>query len=343
MKQIRTISIIDWDAGSRGFMEEPFIDLGYHCYCFDPGDGLPAGTDLFFSFGYFEDFFSFLDKFENLNISERPLFVHWNTEGVPDLRFPKWVTKWGCLLRSSIGRRANGHQPNILYRTLDRKAHRFRYLGNYLYAHKKGLMASMFDCSTIYVSLEKNLGLPVHYIPWGTVRSEYSGLNLERDIDVLWMGKPRGKRRNQLVNSIRAQLSKYGKKMIVIDGVEHPYTYGMERTKLLNRSKITLNLLPAWDAYNHIFKFHLAAGNRSLLISEPFLNHNPEYVEGYHYVSSDVENIVDTLIVYCENEKDRLRITENAFQLVTTSMTMMNSIKKILSFVNVSSESFIQR
>jgi hypothetical protein len=244
------------------------------------------------------------------------------------------MIKWGSPLRSYIGRQAHHENPRPFFRFLNRKAHRFRYLGDYLYAHRKGLMAMLFDCSRLYVDMEKSLGMTAHYIPWGTLQSDYSMLNLNRDIDVLWMGKPRGSRRNDLVKLLREELAKYGKKMVVIDGVEHPYVYGRERTELFNRSRITLNLLPAWDAYNYLFKFHLAAGNRSLLVSERFLDHAPEYIDGYHYVASSVENLVPTLIHYCEKKEERTRITENAYELVTTNLTMTNSIRKIMSLVD---------
>lgn len=332
MKKIKNVTIIDWD-GTRRFMKEPFVELGYNCCFYDPEEMLTTETDLFFSFGYIADYFLFLHKFENLEPQRRPLFFHWNTEGVPDLRFPTWVTLWGSILRSHIGRQANRSTSGSLLRTLNKRANRFRYLGDYLYAHNHGLMQSLFDSSEIYVALERSVGLPAHYVPWGTLRSDWSSLNLDRDIDVLWMGRPRGKRRNNLVLTIRNQMAKHGKMMTVIDGVEHPYVFGTERIELFNRSKITLNLRPAWDTYNHIFKFHLAAGNRSLLISEPFLKHNPEYIEDYHYVSSSTDNLVNTILYYCEHEQERARIAENAYQLVTTSMTMTNSIEKIMSFV----------
>lgn len=331
MDKIKNVTIVDWQRGSRGFMREPFIDLGFYCVLYDPQDSLPERTDLIFSFGFYLDFYQLLNKLECKPLQDRPYFFHWNTEGTPDLRFHRCLTKWGGIIRSAISREAS--RPNARHFTniLNKKAHRFRYMGDYLYAYRKGILHNLFDCSQIYVALEQSIGLPAAYIPWGTFRSDYATLNIDRDIDVLWMGKPRSKRRNNLVEFIRQELNRYGKNMVVIDGVEHPYVFGNERTKLFNRSKIALNLLPAWDAYNYIFKFHIAAGNRSLLISEPFLKHNPEYVENYHYVSVEIGNIVQTLIYYCEHEQERMWITENAYQLVTTTMTMTESIKKIMS------------
>lgn len=332
MKQIKKVSIINWD-NDRRFMEEPFTELGYTCHFHNPEDAIPLETDLFFSFGYIRNIFLFLDKLQALPSQRDFLFVQWNTEGVPDLHLPNWFGKWAGIVRSFIGRQANRPNPVFLLPILNTKAHRFRYMGDYLYAYRHGLMQSLFDSSEIYVEAEKRMGLPAQYIPWGTFRSDYANLRLDRDIDVLWMGKPRGKRRNNLVTAIRDQMTRYGKKMIVIDGVEHPYVFGPQSIELFNRSKITLNLLPAWDAYNYIFKFHLAAGNCSLLVSEPFLKHNPEYIEGYHYVSASIDKLVDTLLYYCEHDEERAHIVENAYQLVTTSMTMTNSIEKIMSSI----------
>lgn len=65
--------------------------------------------------------------------------------------------------------------------------------------------------------------------------------------------------------------------MYVVDNVENPFVFGEERLRLLNRLTITLNLLPTW--YDHAFpyRFHLAAPNRSLVVSEPIPPHCPRY------------------------------------------------------------------
>lgn len=326
------VAVIDWERNSRGWIKEHIEELGYNCNFFHPGESIPKQTKIVLSLGFFYDFYLLLEALEALPSQQRPLVVHWNTEGIPDLRFPLWVMKWGGLARSLVGKVAKRNRLGV-FRLLDRRFHRFRYIGDYLHAYQKGLLNFLFDCSVIYVEKEKRLGLPAAYVPWGTCRSDYDDLKVERDIDVFWMGKPRNKRRNELVRTIRAQLERYGKKMVVVDGVEHPYVFGRQRIEYLNRSKVTLNLKPYWDDYNFIWKFHLAAGNRSLVVSEPFLPHNPEYVAGQNYVCAEVEDLVETICHYCDREEERRAIAENAYQLVTTRMTMTESIGKIFSFI----------
>ena len=328
----QVIAVIDWEGGARGWIQEHIEEHGRRCVFFRPGDAIPEQAKMIFSLGFFYDFHQLLEPLEALPPQKRPLFVHWNTEGIPDLRFPLWVMKWGGMVRSMIGKVAKRNKSGVI-KLFDRRFHRFRYLGDYFHAYRKGLLHFLFDCSTIYVEKEKRLGLPAAYVPWGTCRSDYDDLNLERDIDVFWMGKPRNKRRNELVQAIRARLERYGKKMVVVDGVEHPYVFGRQRIEYLNRSKVTLNLKPYWDDYNFIWKFHLAAGNRSLVVSEPFLPHNPEYVAGHNYVCAEVDHLVETICHYCEQEEERRAIVENAYQLVTTSMTMTESVGKIFSFI----------
>jgi hypothetical protein len=78
----------------------------------------------------------------------------------------------------------------------------------------------------------------------------------------------------------------------------------------------------------------LAAGNRSLVVSEPILPHCPQCVAGIHYVSTSNHMMVKTLLYHLKHENERMQLIENAFQLVTTELTLCNSIKAILAAVD---------
>lgn len=98
-------------------------------------------------------------------------------------------------------------------------------------------------------------------MPWGipTGSNWYQNLNLERDIDALWMGKRRTKKRGKQLVNIQGALQKLGLNVYWADGVSQPFVYGEERTRLLNRAKITLNLGPTWYDPGFQFRFVLAA------------------------------------------------------------------------------------
>lgn len=172
------------------------------------------------------------------------------------------------------------------------------------------------------------------YAPWGATPSWYEDLGYERDIDVLWLGNRRNKRRSNLIDTIRRQLEKHGVHMHVIDNIENPFVYGPERTEVLNRTKVFLHLMTRWCDNTFAFRFPLAASNRSLIVSEPFLRHIPACEQGVHYVSAPIADLIGTIIFYLENEKERLEIVEKAYQLVTTEMTLKNSLKTIMGSLN---------
>jgi hypothetical protein len=121
--------------------------------------------------------------------------------------------------------------------------------------------------------------------------------------------------------------------MHVADGKENPFIFGDKRIYYLNRSKITLNITRTW--YDDNFsRIALAAPNRSLIVSEPVLPHCPSFIAGTHYVSVPMESLAKTILYYLEQEEERLRIVENAYQLVTTKLVFRESIKSIMEAVN---------
>jgi hypothetical protein len=116
--------------------------------------------------------------------------------------------------------------------------------------------------------------------------------------------------------------------MVSVDGVEHPYVFGEERTILLNRTKIALNLLrEEWD--DNSMRYCLAAPNRALIVTEPTLKHTP-LRPGVHLVEAPIDRMVDTICYYLEREEERQRIVDQAYQLVTTELTMRQGLAQIL-------------
>jgi len=210
---------------------------------------------------------------------------------------------------------------------------RFRYLGDYYYAHQRGWLDIFADTSEIYAAIHRQHGLPTIVAHWGATPQWYKDLGLQRDIDVLWMGTRGTKRRSTILDRVRSQLESHGVRIYVADGKENPFIFGDERIYYLNRSKITLNLTRTW--YDDNFsRFALAAPNRSLIVSELVLPHCPSFVAGIHYVSAPVEKLAKTIRYYLDHEEERLHIVENAYQLVTTKLVFRESIKSIMDAVN---------
>jgi spore maturation protein CgeB len=159
-------------------------------------------------------------------------------------------------------------------------------------------------------------------------------LDVERDIDVLWMGKRRTRRRSRNIDRIRRELAQHRIKMHVVDGEENPLVYGKERTRLINRSKITLHVMNNWYDNSFHMRFHMVAGNGSMVVGEHIPAHYREYVPGVHYASSKLKNVAEVIRYYLGHEAERREIAENAYELVTTQMTMANSLREILNLAD---------
>ncbi len=267
--------------------------------------------------------------------------IHWNTENIPPLNMPCWLMRWFCQARAwldSQQERQDGYliedalPPNSLFQRINRRMIRFLNLGDYLMLAHNQLLGLLVDSSRLFTVYLQRLSLPAVYVPWGTMRSAYASLGLERDIDVLWLGKRRTHRRSHWIETIRREVEKHGKHMLVVDGVEHPFVWGKKRTELLNRTRLVINLL-AREHYDNIFpyRFHVAAGNRAVVVSEPECAHNDCYHAGVDYIETPVEHMAEQLFHYLENDKEWREVAENAYQLATGELTFAHSVAAILN------------
>ena len=215
------------------------------------------------------------------------------------------------------------------FSTLDTRLMRFDFLGQYLEAIAGGRIDDFFDISEVYARILSRAGIHVKAVPFGSMVGAFEEMRIERDIDVLWIGRRASRRRSRLLDRIRADLQKRGIGLCVVDGEEQPFVFGRERTRLLNRSKITLNLLRTWYDENSM-RLCLAAANRSLIVSEPLLPHVPDWVPGRHYVVASPERLADAITDYLADDRKRERIADEAFRLVTSTLTFGSSIKTIM-------------
>ena len=314
--------------------------LGYKPVHFQIGCLIPEKAEVVFSFGPYGNFLAIPRQLAKMPPDHRPIFVHWNTEGIPDLRIP-WkimssIAGWRSLLgRVQDSRNGSARIPGTkrLFSLNESRMLRFRYLGDYYYAHRQGWLDIFADTSEIYAEIHRRHGLPTIVAPWGATPQWYKELGLQRDIDVLWMGTRGTKRRSTILDRVRSELESHGVRIHVADGKENPFIFGDERIYYLNRSKITLNITRTW--YDDNFsRIALAAPNRSLIVSESVLPHCPSFVAGTHYVSVPVERLGETILYYLHHEQERSRIVDNAYHLVTTKLVFRESIKSIMDAAN---------
>jgi hypothetical protein len=106
--------------------------------------------------------------------------------------------------------------------------------------------------------------------------------------------------------------------------------YGRERSELLGRAKITLNLLPTWYDSALAYRWPLVAASRSLLVTEESLPHAPEYRAGEHYVSAPVSSLVETICHYLDHPDKRAPIVERAYHAVMNEHSILDSVRRIM-------------
>ncbi len=336
------IAIIKWSKpdGQSLAIGEAARSSGYEVVYFDHQEPVPENVGVVFTFGPYHRWTPIPQQLSRLNPAPRPLLLHWNFEGTPPLNVPHPLIKWFSLFRSAVDRLNNSDNQGVKrwlatppLSFINTRFHKFRFIGDTCWATQNGLLDRFVTTSYLYAELYRKLNVSALVVPWGTSPLWHASLGCERDIDVLWMGKRRTTCRSKRLDAVREQLAAQGVTVYMVDGIERPFIYGDERTHILNRAKITLNLLPTWYDNNFPHRFHLAAANKSLVISDPLLPHHPAYQAGTHYVEAASDKLVPTILFYLRHSEAREKITSAAYHLATSEMTLEKSVHVILSSV----------
>jgi hypothetical protein len=176
-------------------------------------------------------------------------------------------------------------------------------------------------------------GAEAEFVPMGYHSSYGRDLELERDIDVLFLGAPDVPRRKHILRRLR----RAGVNHHEAGGWRDPAFWGENRTHLLNRAKILLNL-PRHPGLLSGERMILGMANKALVISEPIHLSEP-YAEGKHFVSARLDEMAMVIRRYLADESERRRITENAYRFVTEELTMSRSVSLILALAEERSRS----
>jgi hypothetical protein len=168
-------------------------------------------------------------------------------------------------------------------------------------------------------------GVDAAFVPMGYHPVMGTDLAIERDIDVLFIGDLGVPRRKRILRRIR----RAGVDVRAVGAWHDPAFWGENRTRLLNRAKILLNL-PRHPGLLSGARMLLGMGNKALVISEPVHLSEP-YVEGEHFVTAPLDEMPAAIRRYLADADERRRLTETAFRLVTEELTMSRSVSSILA------------
>jgi hypothetical protein len=173
----------------------------------------------------------------------------------------------------------------------------------------------------LYINQSKN---NVKYIPFGYHKAFGEMLDLERDIDVLFLGRINSRKREKLLDNLNKDLSAKGIKLKIVD----KDCFGYERTKLFNRAKIALDLpRVSWDFGPERFFIAMSCG--AMLVSEGLCSKEP-FKPDMHYIQSKETDLADTIEYYLKDEEKRRSIADNAYEFVTQEHRLEKSISEIL-------------
>lgn len=166
-------------------------------------------------------------------------------------------------------------------------------------------------------------GIPVQFAPVGYHPWIGFNMGMERDIDVLFIGI-KHPRRQAILKELQRSLVQEGKVLMTVEGG----CYGKQRTELLNRARISLNLLKEpWGLPGERLLMSMGCG--SLVVSEQMENPAP-YRAGEHFVQAEAKDLPGVIAYYLAHEDERKAIVRSACDFVTQELTMEKSIKQIL-------------
>ncbi len=317
------IGVVFWEPGEglAGEASRSFSELGHEVIEFLSQEKLPENLDVIFAYGPFGSLVPLANQLLEIPRDDRPIFIFWQIEPLPNPTLPNWLVSSLGKLRSKAGRLAFEQKAENEWQLMSRRGwlttrgFRYRYCGDLLWMQSEGILTLLVNGSPANNAYLRELGLDPYRPPAPSYREGWGdNLNLERDVPVLWLGKSATRRRSQNIERVRSDLQDLGVELLVIDGVENPYIFGEARTRLLNRTCIVLNLLrKQWDS--NAGRFQLAAVNRALVVSEPLRNHTG-FTAGEHFVEVPVADLAGTIKYYLEHEQEREKIADRAYELI---------------------------
>lgn len=293
--------------------------------------GLPPDADLVLAYGPFKLSSSMLPigrQLASLPSHQRPVFVWWLTEGIPDPRMPPPLVQVLSRLRLGFDRMLpyrveQGNQVLSRPERWLRAGHRLRVYGELRWLKEHGVLDVLAVTSESRARYLQARGLDCMVVPLGYDQHYGTDLQLPRDIAVCFLGNIRASRRYQFLSGVVDQLKAHGIAVQVQTNL-----YGDARTQYLNRVRIMLNILRAPQDFVGQ-RFLLAAANKVLIVSEPIADSAP-FVPGRHIVVAPYTELADTIIHYLTHPAERQQIVDEAYRLATEEMTITKMVARIL-------------
>ena len=150
---------------------------------------------------------------------------------------------------------------------------------------------------------------------------------VERDIDVLFVGARDVPRRNRVIARMRSE----GVDVTVAGGWSRDGVWGEDRTRLINRAKVFLNVARhPGDLSGH--RLALGMLNGACVLSETLVTPAP-YVPGVHFATAAPGELAGAARRLLGDDTERERLARAGHELVTTAHTLERSTARLLALV----------
>jgi Glycosyl transferases group 1 len=305
---------LDWVKMSTAWtVVETFGELGFEARTVTRHEFVVSPDRIAFLGGNARWHGPVLDRIRQAAPEQRPLVIVWHTEPLPLPRetglstAPLTVREIAKLVLRD--RRINDARSNA------RHMHQL---------DKEGIVDLLTVSEKSFQVFLAQEGIPTEHIPLGYHRVHGHRLNLERDIDVLFLGDQHARRRKRIIQ----RLAQEGVAVQALGNYGDPRYWGDSRTELLNRTKVLLNLSRHPGLQNDV-RLMIGMATGALVVSEPIYYPDP-YVPGTHYVDVPIEEMAGTIKRYLHDVQERQKITAAAHAFVTEELTMKKMFARLL-------------
>jgi hypothetical protein len=249
--------------------------------------------------------------------AERPVIVIWHTEPLPPPKSAK-LPRPDLNLREIVKIMLRHRQATDVYTNYSR----LRAL------LEEGIPDLLLVSTPGRQQFLAEHGYSSAYVPVGYHRAEYGyDMGIPRDIEVLFLGALTIPHRKRFLRRLRRS----GIALVAKGSWSDPDLWGRNRIRLLNRTKIFLNL-HRYPGELSGMRLILGMANKALVISEPIYEPG-DFVPGKHFVSAASDEMPEIIHYYLNHDDERESIAREGHKLVTEELTMEKSISTIMELI----------
>jgi len=178
------------------------------------------------------------------------------------------------------------------------------------------------------VEFLRRRGIAAEMLPFGYHPNWGRDLRLQRDIDVLFLGRIAPGPRGEVLRRLQAELAARGRTLTFVRGVR-----GAEREHVLNRARIMVNLLRMpHDLAGMRVLMGIACG--ALVVSE-HADATGAFLPGKHFVMTAPDRLAEKIDYFLAHEEERQKIAAEGYRFVTQELTLAKGLGRILASVAV--------